>query len=82
MGPGIHLKLYVQGINTRNTENSGMFRLSRMNFFQSMEKYPVVDLVGMKWLFFSRQYQMSSKDIIIFMESSYGKLSSRGKMVG
>jgi hypothetical protein len=32
MGPGIHLKLYVQGTNTRNAENSGMLRLSRMNF--------------------------------------------------
>jgi hypothetical protein len=82
MGPGIHLKLYVQGINTRNTENSGMLRLSRMNLFQLLENCPVIDLLHMKWFFFARQYQMSSKDIIIFVESLYGKLSSRGKMVG
>jgi hypothetical protein len=82
MGPGIYLKLYVQGINTGNAENSGMLRLSRMNLFQSLENCPVIDLLHMKWFFFARQYQMSSKDIIIFMESSDGKLSSRGKMVG
>jgi hypothetical protein len=69
MGPGIHLKLHVQGINIRNAENSGMFRLSRMNFFQLLENCPVIDLLDMKWFFFAWQYQMSSKDIIIFMES-------------